>query len=335
MEVSTSEGQSTPPVRGPSGQIDGMVLVNESDGDEALPSSQVADVRVHIVMKEPSKLTKSAAKDLEEVKAWREKWGRYFKEAKRADVASATIEAAALKRWNLLLCMRPGSARLTEMELANMPAMEVANLMLAYLAPLKKQGGMEGLPVLRSLKGKAKLVFAGETYKGWTSVTSIIQDVLCSAAAGFVSFADVQDNVEMATAFLDMFDDMPFRTKLRNLAKQQGVANNCFRLWEIAHDVLYATGSADAALCAGHEVLLQVLCERGSRGKERRREGAGNTPTSAGAPNLQVKKCFSCGSAERGHKWRVCASRTDLTEAQKAAGAAAMAEAKAAPKSSA
>jgi hypothetical protein len=155
-------------------------------------------------MKEPSKLSKSAAKELEEVKAWREKWGRYFKEAKRADVASATIEAAALKRWNLLLCMRPGSARLTEMELANMPAMEVANLMLAYLAPLKKQGGMEGLPVLRSLKGKAKLVFAGETYKGWTSVTSIIQDVLCSAAAGFVSFADVQDNVEMATAFLDM-----------------------------------------------------------------------------------------------------------------------------------
>lgn len=340
MEVSTSEGQNTPPVRGSSSQIDESVFVNESDGDEALPSSPEANVRVHIVMKEPAKLPKSAAKDLEEVKAWMEKWARYFREAKRSDVASATIESAAMKKWNLLLCKRPGSKRLTDTELSNMPAMEVANLMLAYLTPLKKQGGMEGLPILRGLKGKAKFVFTGETYKGWTSVTSGIQDVLCSAAAGFVNFSEIKDNVEMATAFLDMFQDTPFRTKLRNIAKTAGVANNCFRLWELAHDLLYATGSAEASMSDGHEVLLNVLCERGggARGKEGRKDGAGNTPTPVGAPNLQEKKCFSCGTAERGHKWKACAARTDLTEAQKAAGAAAMAEAKAgraAPKSSA
>ena len=329
MEVSSSEGQSTPG-RDPKGQIEANILVNESDGDEVSSSLPVADVRVHIIMKEPSKLTKSAAKDLEEVKAWREKWDRYFREARRTDVASATIEAAALKKWNLLLCRSPGSARLTEMELASMPAMEVADLLLAHLTPLKKKGGMEGLPVLKGLKGKAKMVFAGESYKGWSTVTSNIEDVLCAAAQGFVNFSEVKDNVEMATAFLDVFADIPFRTKLRNRAKQEGGANNVFRLWEIAHDLLYETGIAEASMCDGHEVLLQVLCERAAHGKEGRGRGAGNIPTPSGAPNSSIVKCFSCGSVERGHKWRECKSRTDLTEAQKAAGAAALAEAKAA-----
>ena len=338
MEVSSSEGQGTPPVRGPSGQIDANILVNESDGDEASSKSPATDVRVHIIMKEPAKLTKSAAKDLEEVKAWREKWDRYFREARRTDVASATIEAAALKKWNLLLCRSPGSARLTEMELANMQAMEVADLLLAHLTPLKKQGGMEGLPVLKGLRGKAKMVFVGENYKGWNNVTSNIEDVLCAAAQGFVNFSEVKDNVEMATAFLDVFADIPFRTKLRNRAKQAGVANNVFRLWEIAHELLYETGIAEASMCDGHEVLLQVLCERAAHGKEGRGRGDGNIPTPAGARNSSGVKCFSCGSTERGHKWRECKLRTDLTEAQKAAGAAALAEAKAAraaPKKSA
>ena len=35
-------------------------------------------------------------------------------------------------------------------------------------------------------------------------------------------------------------------------------------------------------------------------------------------------KCWSCGSLEGGHDWRACRKRTDLTEAEKAAGAAAM-----------
>jgi hypothetical protein len=331
MEVSISDGQSTPPVRGPSGQIDPGVLINESDGDDVSSSSQVTGVRVHIVMKEPAKLVKSAARDLEEVQAWRDKWARYFHEAKRTDVASATMETATLKKWNLLLCRGPGSKRLTDTELANLPAMEVADLAVAYLTPLKKQGGMEGLPVLRGLKGKAKFIFSGETYKGWTAVTSGIEECLCTAAQAFVNFAESKDNVEMATAFLDMFADMPFRTKLRNVAKQVGGANNVFKLWELAHDMLYATGMAEAKMDNGHEVLLQILCERMNRGKSVIRDGGGIVPksTDTDTPKLPGRKCFACGSSERDHKWRECAERTDLTDAQKAAGAAAKAEAKA------
>jgi hypothetical protein len=124
MEVSSSEGQSTPPGQGLSGQIDNGALINESDGDEVSSSSPLAGVRVHYVMKEPPKLSKLGAKDLEEVKVWRDKWARYFVDARRTDVASATMEPAALKRWNLLL--HKGTQRLTDKEIANMSATVVA-----------------------------------------------------------------------------------------------------------------------------------------------------------------------------------------------------------------
>lgn len=61
------------------------------------------------------------------------------------------------------------------------------------------------------------------------------------------------------------------------------------------------------------------------------RDGGGIVPksTDKDTPKLPGRKCFACGSSERDHKWRECAERTDLTDAQKAAGAAAKAEAKA------
>jgi len=134
------------------------------DDEGIMDSSENVGVRVHIVMKEPAKLSKAAADALEDVVAWKENWTRYFREAKRTDVASAAMETGALKVWNLLLSRSAGPARLTEMELANLPALEVAELILAFLSPLVKNGGAEGLSVLKSMKDKAKFMISGESY---------------------------------------------------------------------------------------------------------------------------------------------------------------------------
>jgi len=72
-------------------------------------------------MKEPAKLSKAVADTLEDVVAWKENWTRYIREAKCTDAASAAMDTGALKVWNLLLFRCAGSARLTEMELANLP----------------------------------------------------------------------------------------------------------------------------------------------------------------------------------------------------------------------
>jgi len=162
----------------------------------------------------------------------------------------------------------------------------------------------------------------------WKEVTKSIRECLQKTAAGFNRFQEVEDNVELANAFMDMFADAHLRAKIRNLAKQRGASNNVFRLWELAQKVIYDTGVVESNMNKGHEVSLNTLCERSAKSREGRKEGAAKVSSSRTAESLNgaketAKKCWACGTSEMGHDWRACAKRTDLTESQKAAGAAA------------
>ena len=136
IDATTSEDRSTLPVRGFGSQITGSIIHEGEPDEDDLSSSVSPGVRLHYVMKEPARLTKGSAKNLEDVKAWRDKWSRYLHEAKWSDVASATMEMTVLRRWNLILSK--DARRLTESELANMPALEVADMLVTHLEPLKK-----------------------------------------------------------------------------------------------------------------------------------------------------------------------------------------------------
>jgi len=66
------------------------------DDERLMDSSENVGVFVHIVLKEPAKLSKAVYDTLEDVVAWEENWTRSFREAKRTDAASATMETGAL-----------------------------------------------------------------------------------------------------------------------------------------------------------------------------------------------------------------------------------------------
>ena len=126
---------------------------------------------------------------------------------------------------------------------------------------------------------------------------------------------------------MDIFGDARFRGKLKNSAKAKGCANNAFRLWRLANEMLYNAGVAETSLSDVHWVLYDAMVQRGARVLKDPK----SAPTSSGGESGGEKakagaaagKCWSCGSAEVGHDWRGCRTRTDLSEAEKAAGAAA------------
>ena len=61
------------------------------------PAEASTSVRLHVMVKEPPKLTKVASENLDEVLTWKASWEQYFSEVKRVDVARATVDPAVLK----------------------------------------------------------------------------------------------------------------------------------------------------------------------------------------------------------------------------------------------
>lgn len=311
-----------------------LFTVNDDDAprdvDRVEPSSSV---RLHVMVKEPPKLTKVASENLDDVLTWKASWEQYFSEVKRVDVARATVDPAVLKFWNLLLSSGPDSPPLKENELARTPALDFMEMLVAYLKPLAKTSGSEGLDVLTRLKDKAKLQISfgkDEAYPGWSKVIAGIRDCLVKVGSGISNFENVADNVEMYNAFLDMFSDLRFRMQLKNLGKQNGCGNNVYKMWRLANKILYDAGVAETTLSVGHEILIHTLVQRGGRrdfgisgGAPAPKSKDNAVPEGAVGAVKNNRKCWSCGSDEIGHDWRACSVRTDRTDAEKAAGAAA------------
>jgi len=296
--------------------------ISPSDEDRAEASTSV---RLHVMVKEPPKLTKVASENLDEVLTWKASWEQYFSEVKRVDVARATVDPAVLKFWNLMLSSGPDSPPLKENELARTPALGFMEMLVAYLKPLAKTSGSEGLDVLTRLKDKAKLQISfgkDESYPGWSKVIAGIRDCLVKVGSGISNFENVADNVEMYNAFLDMFSDSRFKMQLKNLGKQNGCGNNAYKLWRLANKILYDAGVAETNLSAGHEILLHTLVQRGGRRDAPKTKDNAASEGTGGAEKTK-RKCWSCGSDDIKHDYRACSARTDHTDAEKAAGAAA------------
>ena len=300
------------------------LVMSEDDGDDGK-----AAVRLHVVVKEPPKLSKASSERWEDVVIWREAWTSYFEEVKRSDVARAVVEAQVLKRWNLMLSGGPDNVPLKEHELGRLPALEFMMLLEDYLRPLAKKAGVEGQEMLLKLKGKATLTVAmgkEESYPGWQKVTVEIRNSL--EKVGLIpNWREVEDNAELANAFLDIFGDVHFRNKLRNKAKANGAASNAYKLWRLANQMIYDSGVAENTLSEGHVILLHTLVQRGGR-REAPPSGAKAAKKEAvasgdGKGNGQIQKCWSCGTAEKDHDWRACKRREDLSDTEKAAGEAA------------
>ena len=298
-------------------------------GDDADGEDKAA-VRLHVVVKEPPKLTKGGSENFEDVMAWKESWTQYFTEVKRVDVARAIAETTVFKTYNLLLTASPGSSALRESDLARMPALEFAELLEAYLRPLSKSTGMEGLETLTKLRGKAVFTIAlgkDEVYPGWAKVVEAMKAILVKVGH-IPHWETTEDNQELANAFLDIFGDGHLRSKLKNMGKAEGCAGNAFKLWQLANRMLYQAGVAEKELSEGHKVFLNTLVQRGGRAKEPlpkdASKGAGGESSVGKVPaKVAAGACWTCGSANAEHDWKGCRQRTDLTEAEKAAGAAA------------
>ena len=312
------------PKRSVESSVEGDMMMDEDRDEEASTS-----VRLHVMVKEPPKLTKLAAENLDDVLAWKESWELYFAEVKRVDVARATCEASVLKLYNLLLCSGPDSPPLRESDLARIPAVDFMQMLVTYLSPLAKMPVSEGLDLLVRMKGKAKLFIVygkDEAYQGWSKTVSGIKECLVRIGNGIPNFEHVTDNVEMYNAFLDVFADARFKMRLKNLGKQEGCGNNAYKLWRVANKILYDSGVADTKLSVGHEILLHTMIQRGKRdmmsngAAPKDKEVAGEA---TGAGERSRRKCWTCGSDAEGHDWSACGKRTDLTEAEKAAGLAA------------
>ena len=71
IDATTSEDRSTLPVRGFGSQITGSIIHEGEPDEDDLSSSVSPGVRLHYVMKEPARLTKGSAKNLEDVTPFR------------------------------------------------------------------------------------------------------------------------------------------------------------------------------------------------------------------------------------------------------------------------
>jgi hypothetical protein len=91
--------------------------------------------------------------------------------------------------------------------------------------------------------------------------------------------------------------------------------------------MIYESGVAENTLSEGHVILLHTLVQRGGR-REAPPSGAKSSKKEAvaygdGKGNDQIRKCWSCGTAEKDHDWRACRKRDDISDTEKAAGEAA------------
>ena len=334
----------TPEVDATSGAGEHGQDSEDSEDGTVLTSNSEQRVRVNLTLHRPDKLKKEDTLDLNALRAKKARWVNYWQSAGGSeDLAAAVMEDAAFDAYNYVL--EVGADVLSREDLMQMNASFVIGMIEERLKVMTPKPAVAHLKELREKKNTLKLSTSGSQYKGFNAVVKDLYSKLQATAKLFGSeFSKIGENKELATAFLEMFEDMEFREMVKARIKRVHISgsmvrstNNVFHRFRTTHEIIHEASVVDGELADGIKMLLNVLMKKGQpkagkpdqAGKpaEAAKVGSsGQGKSQAGTVPRSENPCFHCGIVDKDHNFVDCGKRTDHTTAEKEAGVAAKRE---------